>query len=86
MSLTINQPMLLRDLIANINRCADEIGGNLLTTIASHKVAPTLTVVSDTDDGLDEIYFEVESVDLNYRFGCMCPDGIIIKIRPQKLL
>lgn len=71
----------LYQLVTNLNECAKEIGGNLSTTIASHNTAPTLIVVCDSDD---EIYFDVEAIDLNYRFGCMCPDGITIKIRKQQ--
>ena len=79
-----NQSLNLSQLINNLNECANEIGGNLSTTIASHNIAPTLSIVCDSGiDGADEIYFDVEAIDLNYRFGCMCPDGITIKIRKQ---
>lgn len=75
--------LTLREFVDSINRCVDEIGGDLETTIGSHNCGATFSIIYD-DGGEDDTYFGVESVDLYYRFGCMCPDGIKIKLKLEQ--
>jgi len=66
----------LTELIEILQKYRDEIGCNG-ETIASHSTKSRVDVCYD---GSEDVYLYLSSIELNYRPGCGCPDGITIHV------
>ncbi len=76
--------MGLKQFVETINEYYNEIGGNGETTIASHDVSPNLRIIYDIDEDTTAV-LSIQSIELDLRLGCLCPDGITIKAKLEEI-
>lgn len=69
--------MLVKQFASRVAEIAEEIGCDGAGNISSHKMPSSVTVVIEDDDA----DYEVVDIEPSIMIGCMCWDGIVLRIK-----
>lgn len=72
--------MFVKDFEKAVSLIAKEVACDGGTSIASHKIRSSVSVVVDGDDDEDAEY-ELMAVEPSMLMGCGCWDGVILRVR-----